>query len=133
MNIKAIFPFLLMVFSICFLLLSNRQVKETLKVPINKISGEDLYLEYIVNPMDVYSKNIPILLEKLHRENFDFHAFKEQIQIKNPVRLKKILLRQEFHLKMSLNSDLLNVLMTKNYRISNNSLNERVLDILSRI
>tara|TARA_B110000091_G_C13809634_1_gene474328 strand:- start:859 stop:1260 length:402 start_codon:yes stop_codon:yes gene_type:complete len=133
MNIKAIFPFLLMVFSICFLLLSNRQVKETLKVPINKVSGEDLYLEYIVNPMDVYSKNIPILLEKLHRENFDFHAFKEQIQIKNPVRLKKILLRQEFHLKMSLNSDLLNVLMTKNYRISNNSLNERVLDILSRI
>lgn len=133
MNIKAIFPFLLMVFSICFLLLSNRQVKETLKVPINKISGEDLYLEYIVNPMDVYSKNIPILLEKLHRENFDFLAFKEQIQIKNPVRLKKILLRQEFHLKMSLNSDLLNVLMTKNYRISNNSLNERVLDILSRI
>tara|TARA_B110000090_G_scaffold208521_1_gene262487 strand:+ start:1477 stop:1878 length:402 start_codon:yes stop_codon:yes gene_type:complete len=133
MNIKAIFPFLLMVFSICFLLLSNRQVKETLKVPINKVSGEDLYLEYIVNPMDVYSKNIPILLEKLHRENFDFLAFKEQIQIKNPVRLKKILLRQEFHLKMSLNSDLLNVLMTKNYRISNNSLNERVLDILSRI
>ena len=133
MNIKTFFPFFAIVIGISILFLSTHRIKESLKPLISQESGVNLYVEYVINPMGIHKKNIPLLLEKLNGENFDFHKFKVQIQVKNPVRIKKILIRQELHIKAILNSDLLNIIVIKNYKISNKSINDRVLDIISRL
>jgi hypothetical protein len=133
MNIKTFFPFFAILIGISVLLLSTHRIEKSFKPPINQVSGVNLYVEYVINPIGIHKKNIPLLLEKLNGENFDFHKFKEQIQVKNPVRIKKILIRQELHIKAILNSDLLNIIVVKNYKISSKSLNGRVLDIISRL
>ena len=133
MNIKTIFPFVAILTGISLLFFSNYSIKKPLKVPIDKVSGSDLYVEYVINPLEIYEKNIPLILEKLTKENFDFDNFKESIKIDNPVKIKEVLLKQELLLKTVLNSYQLNVIIFKNYRVNSNSLNERVLDIISRL
>jgi hypothetical protein len=130
MKIKIIFPFLILFIGISILLGTIHKVEDSKEISAKELSSKDLYIRYIIKPMDIHKKHIPLILEKLEKDNFNFDAFKESLKIKNPRTIKKILLKQEMYIKDITNSEFLNIIVIIKYRISGVSLNERVLEII---
>jgi hypothetical protein len=130
MKIKIIFPFLFLFIGIITLLVTTHKIDISKKKITEDISGKDLYIAYVIKPMDIHKNNYPLIIEKLNRDNFNFLAFKASLKVKAPKEIKKILLQQEMHLKDIIRSTELNIIVIKNYRISSISLNERVLEII---
>lgn len=132
MKIRAFLPYMVVVAGIIILLSTFRSTKGPEKVPVKQVSGEDLFVEYVLKPIDVHKSYYPLILEKMHTENFDFNSFKESLQSKFPDEIKKVLLLQEMKALSIITSKDLNHIVIKKYRISSRSLNDRVLEIISR-